>query len=49
MPELRIASFNLENLDDRADEQPSLADRIAVMRPQLVRLRADVPAPSCRR
>ena len=42
MPSLRIASFNLENLDDRPDEQPSLADRIAVMRPQLVRLRADV-------
>ncbi len=42
MPSLRIASFNLENLDDRPGEEPSLADRIAVMRPQLVRLRADV-------
>lgn len=42
MPSLRIASFNLENLDDVAGAEPSLADRIAVMRPQLVRLRADV-------
>ena len=42
MPSLRIASFNLENLDDRPGEQPSLSERIAVMRPQLVRLRADV-------
>ena len=42
MPSLRIASFNLENLDDRPGEQPSLSERIAVVRPQLVRLRADV-------
>lgn len=42
MPPLRIASFNLENLDDRPGEGPTLADRIAVMRPQLMRLRADV-------
>jgi predicted extracellular nuclease len=42
VPSLRIASFNLENLDDRPGESPSLAERIAVMRPQLVRLRADV-------
>ncbi len=42
MPALRIASFNLENLDDRPGASPTLADRIAVMRPQLVRLRADV-------
>ncbi len=42
MPSLRIASFNLENLDDRPGEQPSLSERIAVMRPQLVRVRADV-------
>lgn len=40
--ELRIATFNVENLDDRPGDQPSLADRIAVMRPQLERLRADV-------
>ncbi len=45
---VRIATFNLENLDaDPADPQartkgPSLAQRIRVMRPQLLRLRADV-------
>jgi len=39
---LTIATFNLENLDDIADKKPSLADRIAVLRPQLVRLNADV-------
>jgi endonuclease/exonuclease/phosphatase family metal-dependent hydrolase len=40
--QLRIATFNLENLDDKAGEKPSLAERIAVMRPQLARLRADI-------
>lgn len=39
---LRIATFNLENLDDKPNERPSLAERIAVLRPQLLRLRADV-------
>lgn len=39
---LRIATFNLENLDDKPGQSPTLADRIAVMRPQLLRLRADV-------
>ena len=40
---LRIATFNLENFDDPGPSgQPSLAQRIAVMRPQLERLRADV-------
>ncbi|WP_420645140.1 endonuclease/exonuclease/phosphatase family protein [Candidatus Leptofilum sp.] len=39
---LRIATFNLENLDDKPDERPSLKERIAVLRPQLLRLRADV-------
>lgn len=39
---LRIATFNLENLDDKPEGKPSLAGRIAVMRPQLLRLRADV-------
>lgn len=38
---LRIATFNLENLDD-APGHPTLAERIAVLRPQLVRLEADV-------
>jgi endonuclease/exonuclease/phosphatase family metal-dependent hydrolase len=42
--DLRIATFNLENLDEPAagSKAPSLATRIAVLRPQLVRLRADV-------
>jgi endonuclease/exonuclease/phosphatase family metal-dependent hydrolase len=39
---LRIATFNLENLDDKVGEKPALADRIHVLRPQLMRLRADV-------
>lgn len=39
---LRIATFNLENLDDKPGKKPTLATRIAVMRPQLLRLRADV-------
>jgi endonuclease/exonuclease/phosphatase family metal-dependent hydrolase len=39
---IRIATFNLENLDlPRADEPP-LRDRIAVLRPQLLALDADV-------
>jgi endonuclease/exonuclease/phosphatase family metal-dependent hydrolase len=39
---LRIASFNLENLDDGPDVEPALADRMQIMRPQLQRLRADI-------
>jgi endonuclease/exonuclease/phosphatase family metal-dependent hydrolase len=40
---LRIATFNLENFDDPGPAlQPTLAARIALMRPQLERLRADV-------
>ncbi len=39
---LRIATFNLENLDDRAGAEPALAERIAILRPQLLRLEADV-------
>ena len=40
---LRIATFNLENFDDLGPTgQPTLAERIALMRPQLERLRADV-------
>ena len=39
---LRIASFNLENLDERPDLDPPLAARIEVLRPQLLRLDADV-------
>jgi endonuclease/exonuclease/phosphatase family metal-dependent hydrolase len=39
---LRIATFNVENLDNGPNVEPTLADRIQVMRPQLLRLRADV-------
>jgi endonuclease/exonuclease/phosphatase family metal-dependent hydrolase len=39
---LRIATFNLENFDDKPGDKPTMAERIAVMRPQLRRLRADV-------
>ncbi len=43
MTTLRIATFNLENFDETAPgERPSLAERIALMRPQIIRLRADV-------
>jgi endonuclease/exonuclease/phosphatase family metal-dependent hydrolase len=39
---LRIATFNLENLDDRPGQRPTLDERIALMRPQLMRVDADV-------
>lgn len=39
---LRIATFNLENLDDGPDVAPALADRIRIMQPQLRRIRADI-------
>lgn len=39
---LRLATFNLENLDDRPGAVPSLAQRIDVLRPQLLRLDADI-------
>ena len=39
---MRIATFNLENLDDEADQKPSLAARVAIMGPQLERVAADV-------
>jgi endonuclease/exonuclease/phosphatase family metal-dependent hydrolase len=43
MAELRIATFNVENWDETAPGvRPSLAERIALMRPQIIRLRADV-------
>jgi endonuclease/exonuclease/phosphatase family metal-dependent hydrolase len=43
MPEvLRIATFNVENLDDVPGEQPALDERIQIMRPQLRRVRADI-------
>jgi endonuclease/exonuclease/phosphatase family metal-dependent hydrolase len=41
--EFRVATFNVENLDETAlGERPSLAERVALMKPQIVRLRADV-------
>ncbi len=42
MTHLRIATFNLENLDDHPKLKPPLETRIAVLRPQLMRLDADV-------
>jgi endonuclease/exonuclease/phosphatase family metal-dependent hydrolase len=39
---LRIATFNLENLDDKRGKKPTLTERIAVMRPQLIRIDADI-------
>ena len=39
---LRITTFNLENLDDKPGRKPTLDERISVMRPQLVRLNADI-------
>lgn len=39
---MRIASFNLESLDDAPDAAAPLADRVPILRPQLERLRADV-------
>src|SRR3712207_2784739 len=40
---LRIATFNLENLDETTEAgDPALENRIGLMRPQLVRLEADV-------
>lgn len=39
---LRIATFNLENLDDEPGKKPALDQRIALIRPQLLRIRADI-------
>jgi endonuclease/exonuclease/phosphatase family metal-dependent hydrolase len=39
-----IATFNLENLDDKPGLKPTLKERIALMRPQLFRLNADILA-----
>jgi exonuclease III len=39
---LRIATLNLENLDNKPGQKPSLNERIALMRPQLLRINADV-------
>ena len=37
---MRVATFNLENLDET--KNPSLEERIAILRPQLLRLNADI-------
>jgi predicted extracellular nuclease len=42
MSKLRIATFNLENFDDKPGNKPTLEERIAIMRPQLLRLDADI-------
>jgi endonuclease/exonuclease/phosphatase family metal-dependent hydrolase len=39
---MRIATFNLENFDDEAGQEPSLDTRMAIMRPQLERIAADM-------
>ncbi|SRR6266511_304376 len=39
---LRIATFNLENLDDKPGLKPTLAERIPLLRPALDRVRADL-------
>lgn len=39
---IRIATFNLENLDDEPGQHPTLAERLPLLRPALLRLRADV-------
>lgn len=39
---MRIATFNLENLDDREGLSPSLSERLAILKPQLSRINADV-------
>ena len=39
---IRIATFNVENLDDKPGQTPTLDERIALMRPQLIRLNADI-------
>lgn len=39
---LRLATFNLENLDDSPNSQPSLAERIQIVRPQFERVAADI-------
>ena len=42
MPRLRIATFNLESLDDGPGIVPPLSDRIAALQPVLQRLEADI-------
>lgn len=39
---LRIATFNLENLDDKPNSSPTLQKRIEILKPQIKRLNADI-------
>jgi predicted extracellular nuclease len=39
---IRLATFNMQNLEDIAGQQPTLTQRINLMSPQLVRLDADI-------
>ena len=39
---VRIATFNLENFDDKPNTKPTIEERIALMRPQLLRINADI-------
>ena len=39
---MRIATFNLENLDDQKGRTPSLSERIRILKPQLSRINADI-------
>jgi len=39
---IRVATFNVENLDDKQEQTPSLDERITIMKPQLIRLDADI-------
>lgn len=42
MTNFRVATFNVESLGDQSEAVASLPDRIAVLRPQLLRLKADI-------
>lgn len=42
MQTLRICTFNVENIDDQPNVKPTLNQRIALMRPQLSRVNADI-------
>ena len=39
---IRVATFNVENHDDKQEQTPSFDERIAIMKPQLIRLDADI-------
>ena len=42
MARLRLATFNVENLDDTPNCDPPFEARIAILQPQLERLQADI-------